>query len=299
MSVVVYAGSMQFALVPLLAAATPLPTIAVMTLMVNSRHLFYGLSFVEMFREMGRKAPYMVFALTDETYSVLCACRGDAEMARDHHVAAFYIAALQHGYWVLGSLLGAVAGQLLAFDTTGIDFAMTALFTVILTDQVRSGGRAVMRCAAVGAALALAFLLALGADAFLLPTLAAWSSRWRSSTTSERRLPAMPDGLYIFSAIAVCALCTLALRAAPFILFRGGRRLPPAVRPPRRQPPRRDHRRARRLLPQIAPYLPTPRCRRNPSSPSPPSLSSTSGSAIPSSASRRHRAIHAATAALG
>lgn len=172
MSVVVYAGSMQFALVPLLAAATPLPTIAVMMLMVNSRHLFYGLSFVEMFREMGRKAPYMVFALTDETYSVLCACRGDAEMARDHHVAAFYIAALQHGYWVLGSLLGAVAGQLLAFDTTGIDFAMTALFTVILTDQVRSGGRAVMRCAAVGAALALAFLLALGADAFLLPTLA-------------------------------------------------------------------------------------------------------------------------------
>lgn len=171
MSLIVYAGSMQFALVPLLAAATPLPTIALMTLMINSRHLFYGLSFVEMFREMGRKSPYMVFSLTDETYSVLCACRGDAEMALNGHAAAFAIAALHHAYWVIGSLLGAIAGELLRFDTSGIDFAMTALFTVILTDQLRAGGRQARICAGVGGALAAAFLLALGPDAFLLPTL--------------------------------------------------------------------------------------------------------------------------------
>lgn len=171
MSLLVYAGSMQFALVPLLAAAPPLPTIAAVTLMINSRHLFYGLSFVEMFREMGRKSPYMIFSLTDETYSVLCACRDDAEMALHSHDAAFMIAALHQAYWVIGSTVGALAGALLQFDTAGIDFAMTALFTVILTDQLRSGGRPARISAAIGGGLAVIFLLALGPDAFLLPTL--------------------------------------------------------------------------------------------------------------------------------
>ena len=155
MSLLVYAGSMQFALVPLLAAAPPLPTIAAVTLMINSRHLFYGLSFVEMFREMGRKSPYMIFSLTDETYSVLCACRDDAEMALHSHDAAFMIAALHQAYWVIGSTVGALAGALLQFDTAGIDFAMTALRI----------------SAAIGGGLAVIFLLALGPDAFLLPTL--------------------------------------------------------------------------------------------------------------------------------
>ena len=66
-SALIYAGSMQFALIPLIGSATPLPTIALMTLLVNSRHLFYGLSFVDMYREMGRRRPYMIFSLTDET----------------------------------------------------------------------------------------------------------------------------------------------------------------------------------------------------------------------------------------
>ena len=170
-SLVVYAGSMQFALVTLMSAATPLPTVALMTLMVNSRHLFYGLSFVEAFKEMGKKYPYMIFSLTDETYSVLCSCKGDPELETQNHDACFYISALHQLYWVIGSVIGAAAGELIAFDTTGIDFAMTALFTVILVDQLR-GERAARSCAALGAGLAAAFLLLLGAERFLLPTLA-------------------------------------------------------------------------------------------------------------------------------
>lgn len=168
----IYAGSMQFALVPLVCSATSLPTVALMTLLVNSRHLFYGLSFVDMYREMGKKYPYMIFSLTDETYSVLCSCKGDMELVERDHEAAFYISALHQFYWVLGSVIGAVAGELLTLDTTGIDFSMTALFVVILVDQLRNGGRETRICASLGIVIALGFLFTLGADGFLLPTLA-------------------------------------------------------------------------------------------------------------------------------
>lgn len=168
----IYAGSMQFALIPLIGAATPLPTVALMTLMVNSRHLFYGLSFIDLFRSMGARYPYMIFSLTDETYSVLCSCKDDSELAVRDHEAAFWIAALHQLYWVTGSVVGAIAGELIAFDTTGIDFSMIALFVVILTDQLRNGGRETKLCAFIGVAIALVFLFTLGADGFLLPTLA-------------------------------------------------------------------------------------------------------------------------------
>lgn len=168
---IIYAGSMQFALIPLIGGAADLPTVALMTLMVNSRHLFYGLSFVDMYREMGKKYPYMIFSLTDETYSVLCSCKGDMELVQNNHEAAFYISALHQFYWVLGSVIGAVAGELLTFDTSGIDFSMTALFVVILVEQLKGGGREARISAAMAIVLAGAFLFDLGADGFLLPTL--------------------------------------------------------------------------------------------------------------------------------
>ncbi len=168
---IIYAGSMQFALIPLIGGAADLPTVALMTLMVNSRHLFYGLSFVDMYREMGKKYPYMIFSLTDETYSVLCSCKGDMELVQNNHEVAFYISALHQFYWVLGSVIGAVAGELLTFDTSGIDFSMTALFVVILVEQLKGGGREARISAATAIVLAGAFLFDLGADGFLLPTL--------------------------------------------------------------------------------------------------------------------------------
>lgn len=168
-SVVVYAGSMQFVLVPFLSAGTALPTVAAMTLFVNSRHLFYGLSFVEKFKKMGKKGLYMIFSLTDETYSVLCSLK--APEGVDEKKASFLISLLNQCYWVLGSVAGGLIGQLLPVDFTGIDFSMTALFVVILLEQWRTFPSHIP--AAAGMLSALLFLLLFGPDRFLLPSLAA------------------------------------------------------------------------------------------------------------------------------
>ena len=171
MSLTIYAGSLQFVLTPLIAAHTPLGTVALMSLLVNSRHLFYGLSFIDTYGEMGARRPYMIFSLTDETYSVLCSCKNDEEYRASDHEACFYLSALDHFYWVLGSTVGALLGEPLTLDTTGIDFSMTALFVVILTDQLRFGDRDARVCGALGLAVALVLLFALGADRFLVPAL--------------------------------------------------------------------------------------------------------------------------------
>ena len=131
---IVYAGSIQFVLVEFLSGGTGLLTVAVMTLLINSRHAFYGLSFVEKFRKM-KTYPYMIFSLTDETYSLLCSLKVPEGI--DEKKAMFLIALFDQLYWVAGSVLGAALGQVLPFDMTGIDFAMTALFVTIFVDQWR------------------------------------------------------------------------------------------------------------------------------------------------------------------
>ena len=165
-STVIYAGSGQFVMADLLAAGAGLLTVAATALLVNSRHIFYGLTFVERFRGMPGRA-YMIFSLTDETYSLLCALR--APEGIDENRAMLLIALLDQSYWVLGSCLGALLGQALPVDLTGIDFAMTALFTVILVEQVRAAGQRLP--ALIGGACALLMLLLLGPEAFLLPSL--------------------------------------------------------------------------------------------------------------------------------
>ena len=132
-SVFVYAGSMQFVLVTLLTAGASLWYTLIMTLFVNGRHMFYGLSFVEKFKKMGAAYPYMVFSLTDETFSLLCDLKVPEGMSEER--VNFDISLLDHIYWIVGSCVGALAGNVLPFDTTGIDFAMTALFIVIVVNQ--------------------------------------------------------------------------------------------------------------------------------------------------------------------
>ena len=165
-STVVYAGSGQFVMADLLAAGAGLLTVAVTTLLVNSRHIFYGLTFVERFRGMPGRW-YMIFSLTDETYSLLCALRVPDGI--DENRAMLLIALLDQSYWVLGGCIGALLGQALPVDLTGIDFSMTALFTVILVEQVRVAGQRLP--ALIGGVSALAMLLLLGPEAFLLPSL--------------------------------------------------------------------------------------------------------------------------------
>ena len=166
MSGLVYAGSLQFVMVPLMAGGAALYTVALTALMVNARHLFYGVSYIERFRRMGALRPYMIYSLTDETYSVFCGLPGEESDGVMLRVALY-----DHLYWVTGSVIGAALAQQLPFDLTGIDFSMTALFIVICLE--RALNKADRLPVAVGGACAIVCLLLLGPDAFLAPALAA------------------------------------------------------------------------------------------------------------------------------
>lgn len=166
-SVFIYAGSGQFALVGWLSGGAALLTMALLTLSINSRHIFYGLSFIEKFKSMGKRGTYMILSLTDETYSLLCSTVVPKELDEDK--TFFYIALLNQIYWVLGSLLGALIGQLNAFNSEGIEFSMTALFTVIFVEQWLSSKNHLP--AIFGAVCGVVSLLAVGADKFVLPAL--------------------------------------------------------------------------------------------------------------------------------
>ena len=136
MSVTIYAGSGQYLGVELLSKAAPLADAAFLTLILNFRHLVYGLSMLEKFRNLGWRKLYMIFALTDETYALLAGVSvPEGVDSRDFY---FSIAVLNHLYWIAGSVIGAVAGTLITINTQGIDFAMTALFLVIAVEQWQS-----------------------------------------------------------------------------------------------------------------------------------------------------------------
>lgn len=166
-SVVIYAGSMQFVLVSLLTGGAGLVQTALMTLFINGRHIFYGLSFVEKYKKMGKAYPYMVFSLTDETYSVLCGTKIPAGM--EESKVFFWISLFDQCYWVLGSVIGALAGSYITFDSTGIDFSMTALFIVIVVEQWQ--GQKSHFPALLGAVCGILWLVFLGPDRFILPAL--------------------------------------------------------------------------------------------------------------------------------
>ena len=165
MSGLVYAGSLQFVMVPMMAAGASLVTVAMTALMVNARHIFYGVSFIDRFRRMGALRPYMVCSLTDETYSVFCGLQGEESDGVMLRVALY-----DHLYWITGSVVGAALAQQLPFDLTGIDFAMTALFIVIATERALS--REDRLPLMLGGVCAVSCLLLLGPDKFLAPALA-------------------------------------------------------------------------------------------------------------------------------
>ena len=140
MSLVVYAGAAQFMAVGLLASGTGIAEIAVLTLVINARHMVYGLSLLDRFAACRRFKAYLVFALTDETYGILTTVEPPEGARSDRDRETFYaaVSALDQSYWVLGSAAGALAGGLIPFDARGIDFALTALFIVLIVEQTRS-----------------------------------------------------------------------------------------------------------------------------------------------------------------
>lgn len=135
MSVVIYAGAMQFVAVDVLTSPFAPFSAFVLTLMVNARHVFYGFSLLDIFKGFGRLKGYLIFGLTDETFSLICSVPPPPAISRDRFYLALTI--LDHIYWISGCTLGAFLGSRFSFNTRGIDFVMTALFVAILVEQWR------------------------------------------------------------------------------------------------------------------------------------------------------------------
>ncbi|MGN1315711.1 MAG: AzlC family ABC transporter permease [Acutalibacteraceae bacterium] len=167
MSLFIYAGSAQFLAVELLAAGATLTQVALLTFLLNFRHLFYGLSMIEKYRGTGFKKLYLIFGLTDETYALLTGYKTPEGLNDGKYYLS--VTLMNHIYWVTGSVLGAVAGSIIPFDTTGIDFAMTALFAVLVVEQWKTNKNHIP--AILGFAITLGALLIFGADNFLIPAL--------------------------------------------------------------------------------------------------------------------------------
>ena len=167
-STLVYAGSMEFALAGLLTGAFAPIEAVLLALVINARHIFYGISMLPKYRGIGPKKLYMIFALSDETFSVAYSAEPPAGV--DGGWFRFYISLLNHSYWVVGSTLGGIFGSLLPLGIKGIDFAMTALFVVILLEQLL-GSRKNLPAILVGAGASILSLLIFGASDFIIPTM--------------------------------------------------------------------------------------------------------------------------------
>lgn len=169
MSLTIFAGSMQYIAVGLLSSGASLITIAITTLLVNARHLFYGISMLEKYKGTGLRKLYLIFALTDETYSLMCGEHSDIPLnkKKDYYLT---VSLLNHSYWVIGSVLGAAAGMLFNFNSEGIDFVLTALFVTIFLEQWHNTKKHTP--AILGVLASVICLLIFGSENFLIPTMA-------------------------------------------------------------------------------------------------------------------------------
>ena len=167
MSFTIYAGSMQYVAVSLLSSGASLISAALTTLMVNARHLFYGVSMIDKYKDAGKKKPYLIFALTDETYSLLCG--DDYPEGEDRHWYSFFVSLFNQCYWVIGSIIGSILGSLITFNTAGIDFSMTALFVTVFVEQWLTAKNHLPAIA--GLFCSIACLMIFGPDSFLIPTM--------------------------------------------------------------------------------------------------------------------------------
>lgn len=167
MSVFIYAGSMQYVGVGLLAGGASVLSTMLTTVMVNARHLFYSISMIEPYKDAGKYKPYMIFALTDETYSLLC--DGKVPDGVNANRYRFLVSLFNHCYWVTGCVLGSLLGAVLPFSTAGIEFSMTALFIASFTEQWLNTRDHVP--ALTGLLSTLLCLVLFGPDRFLIPAM--------------------------------------------------------------------------------------------------------------------------------
>ncbi len=164
MSLFIYAGSMQYVAIDLLSGGASVITMAITTVLVNARHLFYGISMIDKYKTAGKFKPYLIFALTDETYSLVC-----TEEEENSHRYHFLVSLFDHIYWVAGTVIGAAVGSAFDFAPKGIDFALTALFVTVFVEQWLSSKD--HAAAIIGVAASVVCLVIFGADSFLIPSM--------------------------------------------------------------------------------------------------------------------------------
>ena len=168
MSLFIYAGSMQYVSIPLITGGASFISIAITTLMVNARHLFYSISMLENYKNMGKLKPLLAATLTDETYSLVCSKELLPEDI-DEKKYYLFISLMNQCYWVAGSAIGGLVGAAITFNTTGIEFAMTSLFVLIFVEQWESANSHIP--AILGVACSLGCLLVFGSGSFLIPSM--------------------------------------------------------------------------------------------------------------------------------
>ncbi len=167
MSIFIYAGSLQYVGVGLLSGGASVLTAVITTVMVNARHLFYSISMIDIYRDSGKYKPYLIFALTDETYSLLC--DGKTPEGTDPELYRFLLSLFNQSYWVAGSVTGSLIGGVLPFSTAGISFSMTALFIAAFTEQWLTAGDHVP--ALTGVLCTFFCLVLFGRENFLIPAM--------------------------------------------------------------------------------------------------------------------------------
>lgn len=133
MSIFIYAGSMQYVAIDLIGISANMLTFVLMTLVVNARHLFYGLSMLMKYKDTGIAKPYLIFSLTDETFSLVCNSSLPSSVNEKKYYV--YVSLMNQMYWIIGSLIGTFLGNVVTFNSAGIEFSMTALFTVTVIEQ--------------------------------------------------------------------------------------------------------------------------------------------------------------------
>ena len=164
MSALAFGGSMQYAAIALLTTVFDPLQAFLLSLMVNARHLFYGVSMLQKYAGLGALRPFLIYWLTDETFSVLCTVEVPEGIDRGRFY--FWVSFLDYCYWVVGTLVGGLFGTLLTFNTAGMDFALTALFVVLFIEQLK--GREQRICGIIGLVCTVVALALFGADRMVI-----------------------------------------------------------------------------------------------------------------------------------
>jgi 4-azaleucine resistance transporter AzlC len=167
MSLIIFGGSLEFVAVEMLLSPFAPIQVLIMTLLIQARHLFYGISMLDRFKDMGFKKFYLIFGMCDETFSINYTAQIPEDVDRGWFM--FFVTLLNHFYWVSGATIGGLVGSLIKFDTNGISFVMTSMFVVIFMEQWMKEEHHISAYIGLGAAALC--LLIFGADSFMIPTM--------------------------------------------------------------------------------------------------------------------------------